>query len=141
MKAFVTGATGLLGNNLVRQLHARDDHITGLVRSKQKAERLLGDVAAEWIVGDVRAPERFASALAGSDVLFHTAAYFREYYQPGHHQKALEETNVEATLALMRLVKNGDAVPDPIRAYAEAQWARPSVRVYIDRAAAAGSAA
>jgi len=103
MKAFVTGATGLLGNNLVRQLHTRGDRVTGLVRSNEKAERLLGDIGAEWVVGDVRAPEGFAGALASCDVLFHTAAYFREYYQPGNHRKALEETNVEATLALMRL--------------------------------------
>jgi len=103
MKAFVTGATGLLGNNLVRQIHARGDDIVGLVRSKEKAQRLLGDIAADWVVGDVRAPEGFASALKGCDAVFHTAAYFREYFQPGDHQKALEETNVEATLGLMRL--------------------------------------
>lgn len=103
MKAFVTGATGLLGNNLVRQLHARGDHVTGLVRSREKAQRLLGDIRGNWVVGDVRVPEGFASALAGCDVVFNTAAYFREYYEPGDHRQALEETNIGATLALMRL--------------------------------------
>lgn len=43
--------------------------------------------------------------------------------------------DADLALALMRLVKNGDSVPDHIRAYAEAQWARPSVRAYVDRAA------
>jgi glutathione S-transferase len=44
--------------------------------------------------------------------------------------------DADLALALMRLVKNGDPVPEHIRAYAEAQWARPSVRAYVDRAAA-----
>jgi len=39
-------------------------------------------------------------------------------------------------LALMRLVKNHDELPAHLAAYAEAQWARPSVKVYVDRAAA-----
>lgn len=33
---------------------------------------------------------------------------------------------------LMRLVLNGDDVPAKIRAYAEAQWQRPSVREWVD---------
>jgi glutathione S-transferase len=48
--------------------------------------------------------------------------------------------DADLALALMRLVKNGDDVPEHIRAYAEAQWARPSVRAYVDRADAAGAA-
>ncbi len=34
---------------------------------------------------------------------------------------------------LMRLVLNGDPVPAKVRAYAESQWARPSVRKWVDR--------
>jgi dihydroflavonol-4-reductase len=103
MKTFVTGATGLLGNNLVRALRARGDSVVCLVRSEAKAQRLLGDAGATWVVGDMRAPEAFASALEGCDVVFHTAAYFREYYQPGDHAEALDEINVRGTLTLMDL--------------------------------------
>jgi glutathione S-transferase len=49
--------------------------------------------------------------------------------------------DADLALALMRLVKNGDSVPADVRAYAEAQWARPSLRVYLDRAAAAAAPA
>lgn len=45
--------------------------------------------------------------------------------------------DADLALMLMRLIKNGDEVPAHLRAYAEATWARPSVRVYLDRAAAA----
>jgi glutathione S-transferase len=44
--------------------------------------------------------------------------------------------DADLALALMRLIKNDDPVPDDVRAYAEAQWARPAVRAYVDRAEA-----
>lgn len=42
---------------------------------------------------------------------------------------------VDAELAFMlhRLILNGDPVPDRIAAYARAQWARPSVREFVER--------
>ncbi len=41
----------------------------------------------------------------------------------------------DADLALMlqRLALNGHAIPDKVRAFIDAQWARPSVRAWIDR--------
>lgn len=45
--------------------------------------------------------------------------------------------DADLALALMRLVKNGDPVPDAVRAAAEATWARPSVQVYLRHAAGA----
>ena len=39
----------------------------------------------------------------------------------------------ELALMLHRLLANGDEVPQRIRDYAEAVWARPSVRAYVDR--------
>ncbi len=100
MKAFVTGATGLLGNNLVRALLAEGHTVRALVRSETKAWRLLGDTGAELVLGNMDAVPRFAGALAGCDVVFHTAAYFREYYGAGDHGPKLEAINVSGTLAL-----------------------------------------
>jgi len=42
--------------------------------------------------------------------------------------------DADLALALQRLVKNDDPVPAHLAAYAEAQWARPSLRAYLDRA-------
>lgn len=39
--------------------------------------------------------------MQGCDVVFHTAAFFRESYSGGRHAKALESTNVEGTNALL----------------------------------------
>jgi dihydroflavonol-4-reductase len=101
MKVLVTGSTGLLGNNLVRALGARGHEVVGLARSAEKARRLIGDTGAHVVLGDMREVAGFAAALEGCEVVFHTAAYFREYYHQGDHAGPLEEINVKGTLALM----------------------------------------
>src|SRR5215471_15818366 len=102
MRAFVTGSTGLLGNNLVRALLAAGYEVLALARSKDKAQRQLGDTAARVVAGDMEDVAGFASALDGVDVLFHTAAYFREYYAPGDHAVKVDRVNVACTMELAR---------------------------------------
>ena len=101
MNAFVTGATGLLGNNLVRLLVARGHRVSALVRDPAKAQRLLGDLDIATVQGDMLDVASFAGHLAGIEVVYHAAAYFREYYQPGDHWPKLHAINVEGTQALL----------------------------------------
>ncbi|MEO8609912.1 MAG: SDR family NAD(P)-dependent oxidoreductase [Chloroflexota bacterium] len=101
MKAFVTGGTGLLGSNLVEQLIAAGYEVTALARSEAKAAQLLGTTRAQIIIGDMENVAAFESALKGVDVLFHTAAYFREYFGPGDHWGTLEKINVQGTIQLL----------------------------------------
>jgi dihydroflavonol-4-reductase len=101
MQTFVTGGTGLLGGTLVRELVVEGHDVKALVRSPEKAERLLGDLDVELVVGDMLDVEGFAAELEGTEVLFHTAAYFREYYEPGDHWERLERINVDATVELL----------------------------------------
>ncbi|MEW6733958.1 MAG: SDR family oxidoreductase [Acidobacteriota bacterium] len=101
MKVLVTGSTGLLGNNLVRQLSKRGDQVISLVRSEKKGKWLLGDTNTTLVVGDMRNIAGFAEMLNGCEAVFHTAAYFREYYQPGDHAQALNDINIKGTLNLM----------------------------------------
>lgn len=100
--AFVTGATGLLGNNLVRALIERGVQVRALARSTTKAKAQLGGLSGVEIVeGDLARVAAFAPAMAGADVLFHTAAYFREAYGGGDHARALHDTNVTGTRDLI----------------------------------------
>lgn len=101
MRAFVTGSTGLLGTALVRRLEADGHEVTALVRSREKADRVLGDADARIVVGDVTNVAGFADELRGQDVLFHAAAYFREYYGSGDHAAKLRAVNVDATVTLL----------------------------------------
>jgi dihydroflavonol-4-reductase len=101
MKAFVTGSTGLLGSNLVNTLVAAGHEVRALARSRAKAETLFQHPAVEVVVGDMEDIPAFAPHLAGSDVLFHTAAYVHETFGPGNHWPRLEKINVRGTLDLL----------------------------------------
>ncbi|MEK1911910.1 MAG: SDR family oxidoreductase [Pseudomonas chlororaphis] len=100
--AFVTGATGLLGNNLVRELLARGCAVKALVRSRAKGEQQFKNLSGvELVVGDMGDVEAFAAALGGCDTVFHTAAFFRDNYKGGSHWQELEKINVIGTRELL----------------------------------------
>jgi dihydroflavonol-4-reductase len=101
MNVFVTGGTGLLGHNLIRRLLAEGHQVRALVRSPQKAQQLLGALPIEVVVGDLDDVSAWTKHLQGAEVVFHTAAFFREYYQPGNHWPVLEKLNVRATMQLL----------------------------------------
>lgn len=101
MRAFVTGATGFLGGNVVQALLDQGHQVRGLVRSKEKGARAFPQAQIEFVSGDMSNVAGFASNLAGCDVLFHTAAYFREYFQPGDHKASIEKINVQGTVDLL----------------------------------------
>src|SRR6516225_3547436 len=99
--AFVTGATGLLGNNLVRLLVSRGVRVRALARSRERAAKQFGNLPVQIVVGDMTQVAAFASDLEGVDVVFHTAAFFRENYKGGRHWKELYDANVAGTSDLL----------------------------------------
>ena len=101
MKAFVTGSTGLLGNNLVRELLEHGYEVRAMARDRAKASKTFTGLNVEIIKGDMENVAGFAKSLEGCDVLFHTAAFFREYYEPGDHWPMLKRINVDATIELL----------------------------------------
>ncbi len=98
--AFVTGATGLLGNNLVRALVQRGVTVRALVRSREKALKQFGSINVDLVEGDMLDIQRFAGALRGNDVLFHTAAFFRDAYRGVSNWAPIQQVNVEGTTNL-----------------------------------------
>jgi dihydroflavonol-4-reductase len=108
MKVFVTGSTGLLGNNLIRLLVQEGHEVKALVRSMEKAKSLLGDLKVTFIKGDMNDVEKFAEELRDCDVLFHTAAFFRETFTGGDHWPKLEQINIKNTLRLFELAEHYD---------------------------------
>ena len=69
----MTGATGLLGNNLVRLLLERGEQVRVLVR-RESDPRPLAGLAVETRTGDVTDAVAVRAALEGSDRVFHAAA-------------------------------------------------------------------
>ncbi len=106
-RVFVTGSTGLLGNNLVRQLLERGFAVRALARSRAKADQQFATVPRgtaagqlEIVEGDLANVTAFAPALGDVEVLYHTAAYFRDSYAGGSHKAGLEAINVDGTTML-----------------------------------------
>lgn len=101
MKAFVTGSTGLLGSNLVELLLGAGHEVKALVRTEKKASLLPVGERLTVVRGDLEDVAGFAGELSGCDVVFHCAAYYREYSERGDHQPALQRLNVLATTQLL----------------------------------------
>jgi dihydroflavonol-4-reductase len=54
------------------------------------------------VVGDMTRVAGFYQALQGADVLFHTAAHFRDSYKGGNHWGSLQKINVQGTRDLLQ---------------------------------------
>lgn len=73
---FVTGATGFLGGELVKQLIGRGHQVTALVRSRQKSP-LLATLGVELHIGDITDPATLRVPMQGVDGVFHVAAHYK----------------------------------------------------------------
>lgn len=71
MNAFVTGATGLLGRNLVQALRWEGHKVTALV--PPGTAEMPADPGLQFVSGSADRPSRWISALDSADVLFHAA--------------------------------------------------------------------
>jgi dihydroflavonol-4-reductase len=76
MVTLVTGATGLLGNNVVRSLLANGGRVRVLAR-KQADPRPLAGLDVQVICGDVRDRSAVVEAVRGADCVVHAAGYVR----------------------------------------------------------------
>lgn len=89
----VTGATGHLGNVLVRELVRRGKRVRALVLPGDD-ERPLAGLPVEVVHGDVTQPHTLPPAFRGADVVFHLAAVVTISATPSPRVHAV---NVEGT--------------------------------------------
>lgn len=89
----VTGATGHIGNTLVRELVTRGHRVRCLALGDETSPALDG-LAVEVVTGDVREPSSLDAAFAGAAAVFHLASLIA--LGAGHEQR-LEEVNVAGT--------------------------------------------
>jgi dihydroflavonol-4-reductase len=73
MKILVTGANGLLGANVVRELESRGKEVRVLVRPSAGLTALAG-TGAEAVHGDILDRQSLARAMKGCDTVIHAAA-------------------------------------------------------------------
>jgi dihydroflavonol-4-reductase len=75
MNAFVTGATGFIGGNLVRALLAEGHRVRALVREGSDQRNIAG-LPVERAIGDLADRKSLVEQLAGCEVVFHLAAHY-----------------------------------------------------------------
>lgn len=89
---FVTGATGLLGSYLIKELVARGKKIRALYRSTIPEPSFPENI--EWIQGDILDAVLLEQCMVGVEVVYHCAAIVS--FNP-NKKRELFKTNVEGT--------------------------------------------
>ena len=77
MKVLVLGGTGSIGGAVVQQLLAHDHDVIGLARS-ERTEKLLRNVGAQAVSGDIKSPENWLYICDQVDGVIHAAATWDE---------------------------------------------------------------
>ena len=95
VRVFVTGGTGFIGGEVVRQLRGRGDEVLCLVRSPEKADRLR-EMGCELVSGDLGDAGALRAGMQGCDGLIHAAAMY-EVGIPAKQHPAMYEANVRGS--------------------------------------------
>ncbi|HZT98842.1 MAG TPA: NAD-dependent epimerase/dehydratase family protein [Ktedonobacteraceae bacterium] len=72
MKILITGATGLLGGHLIKELQQRGEQLRALVLPVEDAEKLVAQ-GVEVVRGDITNAETLGTAVKNIDLVFHLA--------------------------------------------------------------------
>jgi nucleoside-diphosphate-sugar epimerase len=99
VRIFVTGATGYIGSEVVRELVEAEHRVLGLTRLAEKADYLRG-LGAEPVVGDLRDVDSYRDAITTADALVHLAA---------EHSDARVEVDRAAMEAMFEAADQGPA--------------------------------
>ncbi len=79
-KTLVTGATGLVGYSIVQSLLKRGQKVRVLVRSVEKAKKLLPE-NVEIVKGDILDKESLIKAVKGCDTVYHAAGLPEQWFR------------------------------------------------------------
>ena len=110
MKAFVTGAAGFIGSNLVDSLLAAGHQVTGFDNLSTGFRRFLEGAQADprfrLVVGDLLDPAAVTRAMAGADFVFHLAANADVRFGPLHPRRDLEQNTIATSNVLEAMRAN-----------------------------------
>jgi uncharacterized protein len=110
VRVTVTGATGLIGSRLVRELGARGDEVTVLTRSPERARERLGG-AVEAVAWDPQTGPAPAAALAGRDGLVHLAGENIAQRWTAEVKRRIHESREQGTRALVDGIRAAEPRP------------------------------
>ena len=128
MKVFVTGGSGFVGSEVVRQLLAAGHEVRSLVHSRTAVSTETG---LELWPGDATNPETLKGALAGCEAIIHLIGIIREFPEK---QVTFQRLHVDATRNILtaaaeqgvrrylHMSANGTR-KDGVAAYHKTKWA------------------
>jgi dihydroflavonol-4-reductase len=105
MRALVTGANGLIGANLVRELASAGHDVVGLVRPTGN-RAYIASLPIQIVRGDVLDGASLDAATAGCDWVFHTAVHFS---YSGRSAQELAHTAVQGSLNVLGAARKAGA--------------------------------
>ena len=129
MKIFVTGGTGFVGREVVRQLLERGHQVRALIH-RQQNNSLSSDVF-EAVSGDTRKGESLSGLLAGCDAVIHLVGIIREFPTRGitfaelHTESTrnmVQAATAQGVSRFLHMSANG-ARADAVSAYHQTKWA------------------
>jgi dihydroflavonol-4-reductase len=101
VKVFVTGGTGFIGGEVVRQLRGRGDEVVCLVRNPAKAAK-LNELGCELVSGDLSDEAAIRNGMDDCDAVIHAAAVY-EVGIPAKQRPAMRDANVGGTERVMKV--------------------------------------
>ena len=102
MKYLVTGATGFLGGEIVRQLVRAGHEVRAVVRDLQKA-KWMEELGVKLYKGDVTEKESMREAMTGVDGIYHVAAWYKVVERTKGEAFAV---NVQGTTNVLELMQD-----------------------------------
>jgi nucleoside-diphosphate-sugar epimerase len=104
VKVFVTGGTGFIGGEAVRQLRERGDVVVCLARNPDKAAKLSA-LGCEIVSGDLGDAEAIRAGMTSCDAAVHAAAMY-EVGIPAKQRPAMWEANVAGTERVLEAARD-----------------------------------
>ena len=101
MKIFLTGGTGFLGNELLKELQSRNHDLTALVRNPAKSSL---PPSVKLVAGSIEDLNSYRSALQNQDAFVHIAALVKMWVRD---RKQFDRVNVEATENALQAAVDG----------------------------------
>ena len=100
-KVFITGATGFIGELLVRALVEQGKTVHALVRSPEKAKK-ISHPQVKIFKGDLSDPESIAEAMSGCREVYHLAAFAKLWAKD---PDIFHRINVDGTLFVLEAAR------------------------------------
>ena len=99
MRVFITGGSGFVGRELIRQLLADGHQVRALVRN---ADRLKDVSPIETVIGDTTKPETLKNQMTDCDAVIHLVGIIREIASKG---VTFERLHTQSTLNVVAAAK------------------------------------